>query len=125
MKKLAITAVLMLVLGTVATAMQGTQGKTFMGAISTVDTDAKVLTVREAAAGATEAKTMSFKVDAQTKIEKASESGAMGKPESGTGSQSALGLKDLKVGDHVNVTYVESGGDNVARTIAVQAKPTT
>jgi hypothetical protein len=122
MKKLAITAVLILVLGTVATAMQGAQGKTFMGAVSSVDTAAKLLTVRDT--GASEAKTMSFKVDAQTKIEKASES-AMGKPESEAGSKSSLGLGDIKVGDHVNVTYAESGGDNLARTITVQAKPTT
>ena len=112
MRKLAITAVLMLVLGTVATAMQGAQGKSFMGAISTVDAEARVLTVRDTAAGSAEVKTMSFKVDAQTKIEKASEGGA-------------IALGDLKVGDHVNVTYAESGSDNLARTITVQAKPTT
>jgi Cu/Ag efflux protein CusF len=118
MKKLAITAVLILVLGTAATAMQGAQSQqkaqsqTFMGTISTVDADAKVLAVRHTGASATEAKTMSFKVDAQTKIEKGSETGA-------------IQLGDLKVGDQVNVTYVVSGSDNVARTISVQAKPTT
>ncbi|MGH9460066.1 MAG: hypothetical protein ACRD1X_02530 [Vicinamibacteria bacterium] len=124
MKKLAISAVLILVLGTAATAMQGAQGKTFMGAVSSVDIEAKLLTVRDTAAGANEGKTMSFKVDTQTKIEKASQS-AMGKPESEAGSKSSLGLGDIKVGDHVNVTYAESGGDNLARTIAIQAKPTT
>jgi len=127
MKRLSIAAIPVLILGTTATVTQGTQSKTFMGAISSVDTEAKVLTVRDTTAGALqEAKTMTFKIDAQTKIEEAKPA-AMGKsgPEAPTEGKSSLELRDLKVGQHVNVTYVESGGDYLARTVAVQTKSTT
>ena len=111
MKRLTITAVLILVLGTVASAMQATQPKTFMGAIASIDTEAKLLTVRDATSNATDAKTMSFKIDAQTKIESSAEG--------------ATELEALEVGEHVNVSYVGADGDYVARTITVQTKPTT
>ncbi|HEX9723690.1 MAG TPA: hypothetical protein VGC53_05355 [Vicinamibacteria bacterium] len=112
MKKLAITAVLILVLGTAATAMQGAQDQTFMGAVSSVDVELKTLTVQPTAS---EAESMTFKVDDQTKIQ----------GEGADPAEGSLSLEDIEAGQQVNVTYVESGGDNVARTITVQAKPTT
>lgn len=107
-RHVAIAAVLVLMLGTVAMAVQGVPG-TFMGEVSSVDAEAQTLTVQ---AAASEADSMTFKVDAETQIQSAED-------------QSSLSLEDIQAGQHVTVSYEESEGENVARTIEVQAEPTT
>ena len=102
-----IAALLVLMLGTVAMAMQGAEGQTFMGEVTSVDAEAQTLTV-QAAVSETEA--MTFKVDEQTTIQ---------------GEGAELSLADIEAGQHVTISYVESEGEYVARTIEVQAEPTT
>jgi hypothetical protein len=113
----AITVISLLALSTVATGMQSGRSETFVGKISSIDLKGSTLIVEDTSAGGSNPEKMTFKVDAQTKIHNAL---GMTKEE-----PSSLSLKDLKAGDSVNVSYVGTEGAYVARTIAVQGKPTS
>ena len=105
----AIAAVLSMVLATTVMAWQASPSESFTGEIATVDAPGMSLTVKQEA----EANTMTFKIDAETKIQRTA-------PEEGD-----LNFSDLKAGDRVTVDYVLQDGDYVARTISVEAQPTT
>jgi hypothetical protein len=115
----AIAVISLLVLGTVVMGMQSSRSETIVGEIASVDANGNSLTVEDTSATGSSPETMTFKVDAQTKIQSAPAAG-MTKEE-----PSSLSLKDLKAGERVKVNYVGSEGEYVARTIEVQANPTS